>query len=111
MTLSERQQIFAMNVAHLILEINKRGFSCTFGEAFRTSEQAAWNAARGIGIKDSQHCKRLAVDLNLFHDGVYCTGGEEWKQFGEYWLTLNSLNRWGGNFSRKDFNHVEMKEA
>ena len=111
MNLSEKQQIFAVNSAKLILYINEQGYSCTFGEAFRTPEQAEWNAARGIGIKDSQHCKRLALDLNLFKDGVYCADGESWQQFGAHWKTLNTLNRWGGDFLRKDFNHVEMQEG
>ena len=111
MNLSTKQGIFAVNVALLIIEINKRSFTCTFGEAFRTTEQAEWNAARGIGIKDSLHCKRMAIDLNLFKDGVYCADTESWRQFGEYWESLNTLNRWGGKFSKPDGNHVEMQEA
>ena len=109
MRLSEKQAIFAVNVAHLILYINGTGFTCTFGEAFRTSEQAEWNAARGIGIKDSQHCRRLAVDLNLFKDGVYCSTSDAHKPFGEFWEAMNALNRWGGRFN--DGNHYEMREA
>ena len=109
MRLSEKQAIFAVNVAKLILHINDSGYTCTFGEAFRTTEQAEWNAKRGIGIRDSLHCIRLAIDLNLFKDGVYCFGSSSHKQFGEYWETLNSLNRWGGRFS--DGNHYEMKEV
>ena len=103
--------IFCSNVARLIVFINMNGHSCTFGEAFRTTEQAEWNAARGIGIKDSQHCKRLAVDLNLFRDRVYCGDTESWRQFGEYWKTLNTLNRWGGDWKSGDSNHVEMRES
>jgi hypothetical protein len=111
MKLSSLQSTFAVNVALLILEMSKPPFTCTLGEAFRTSEQAAWDAARGIGIKDSQHCKRLAVDLMIFHDGVWCTDGESYRPFGEYWKTLNSLNRFGGDFARKDWVHFEMQEG
>jgi hypothetical protein len=108
--LSEKQQIFAWNVSNLIEKIECDGYKCTFGEAYRTPEQAALNAAKGIGIKNSLHCKRLAVDLNLFKDGVYCADVESWRPFGEYWKTLNALNRWGGDWKSGDANHVEMKE-
>jgi len=57
MNLSTKQSIFACNAARLILKMNEPPYMATLGEAFRTSEQAAWNAARGIGIKDSQHCR------------------------------------------------------
>ena len=106
--LSTLQQIFAVNLAKLIIYINEQGYGCTGSEWFRTTEQAEWNAARGIGIRDSQHCIRLACDLNLFKHGVYLSTTDAHKQFGEYWESLNSLNRWGGRF--KDGNHYEMKE-
>jgi hypothetical protein len=111
MTLSILQQDFARNIAHLILRIYESNYACTLGEAYRTQEQAEWNAAKGIGIKDSLHCKRLAVDLMLFKDGVWCTDGESYRPFGEYWKTLNSLNRFGGDFARKDWVHFEMQEG
>jgi len=109
MTLSERQQIFATNVARLILNINGSGCACTFGEVYRTPEQAALNAANGIGIKNSLHCKRLAVDLNIFRQGIYLSNTEAYTPFGEYWESLDPLNRWGGRF--KDGNHFEMREG
>lgn len=109
MKLSERQQIFAQNVARLILKMNESPYSCTLGEAYRTPEQSRLNAKTGTGIKNSLHCKRLAVDLNLFLSGVYCADTESHRSFGEYWESLNSFNRWGGRFS--DGNHYEMKES
>ena len=36
----ERQQTFALNVAKLILYINVKGYKCTFGETYRTTEMA-----------------------------------------------------------------------
>lgn len=106
---SELQQIFAVNVAHLILHINECGYSCTFGEAWRTPEMAAMYAQQGKGIKNSLHCIRLAVDLNLFKNGVYLPQTEAHRPFGEYWEKLNALNRWGGRFN--DGNHYEMTEG
>ena len=106
MKLSELQSIFAVNVAKLILFINEQGHTCRFGEAWRTPEQAKWNAERGIGIVNSLHCDRLAVDLLLSKDGVWITTREPYIPFGQYWESLNSLNRWGGDFNN---NEIEDK--
>lgn len=111
MKLSEKQSLFAQNVALLLQYIKNKGFSATFGEAFRTEEQAKIYAASGKGISDSLHCKRLAVDLNLIsHDGIYLPDSADYKQFGLYWESLHDLNRWGGRFKRMDGNHYEMQD-
>ena len=105
------QEIFALNVAKLIMYIYEQNYSCTLGEAFRTSEQAEIYAKLGKGIKNSLHCKRLAIDLNLFSpEDHYCKDYESYEHFGLYWEELHSDNRWGGRFMRLDLNHFEMKE-
>ena len=112
MNLSANQQIFALNVARLIQKMFDCHYSCTFGEVYRTEDQARMYAMRGIGISNSQHCKRLAVDLNLFSpSGKYLTSTEQYETFGVYWESLHPLNRWGGHFQRADGNHFEMKES
>lgn len=111
MKLSERQSIFAQNIALLLQYIKSKGFSATFGEAFRTQEQANIYAQSGKGITDSLHCKRLAVDLNLInHEGIYLPDSKDYKQFGIFWENLDGLNRWGGRFKRMDGNHFEMQD-
>ena len=111
MKLSQKQSIFAQNIALLLQYIKSKGFSATFGEAFRTQEQANLYAQAGKGIADSLHCKRLAVDLNLINDeGIYLPDSADYKQFGLYWESLNDLNTWGGRFKRMDGNHFEMKD-
>lgn len=112
MNLSQKQQIFSSNVVKLLDKIlSTPGYSFTFGEAMRTQEQAAIYARDGRGILDSLHCKRLALDFNLFHNGVYLSKTEDYKLFGDYWKTLNPLNRWGGDFhDRTDGNHIEMQD-
>lgn len=106
--LGEKQRVFCFNV-HLLIEfVYKAGYQMTFGEAFRTQEQAALNAKSGAGISNSLHTKRLAVDMNLFKDGEWLQDSESHKQFGIFWLTLHPLNRWGGNFKKPDGNHYSM---
>lgn len=111
MTLSEKQFIFTKNVALLINKIYEQGYTASLAEAYRTPEQAELNAKRGTGIKDSLHCKRLAIDINLFKDGKYLTDTASHKPFGEYWATLHPLNRWGGTFKPLvDGNHYQMSD-
>ena len=98
-------------ISVLLQYIHFKGYYVTLGEAFRTAEQAKLDAKKGIGIADSLHCKRLAIDLNLLNaDGLYITDPQEYEQFGKYWETLHPLNRNGRNFKRGDANHFEMQD-
>jgi hypothetical protein len=106
----ENEFKFTRNVAQLINEVVLRGYGITLGEVYRTPEQAQWYAAKGMGILDSQHCKKLAVDISLFHlDGTYLTDKPDYELFGKYWESLHPKNRWGGYFPRADYVHFEMK--
>lgn len=112
--LSEQQFEFSRNIAKLIEYIYSQGNKCTLGEAFRTPEQAEIYAKKGIGIKNSLHCQRLAIDLNLFDpQGKYCPDSPSYEPFGKYWESLHPLNRWGGNFKHPnvDGNHFEQQLA
>lgn len=111
MELWQKQALFCFNVSKLITYIQSQGHACTLGEAWRTLEQAVRYAQENKGIVDSLHCKRLAIDLNLFTaDGKYLDDTESHKQYGEYWESLDSKNRWGGRFKREDGNHYEMQD-
>jgi len=108
MKLSEKQQLFAVKVAQLILWANDHGLRLTFGEAQRTPECAALNARKGTGIANSLHSQRLAVDLNLFVNGEYKTRTEDYLPLGEYWESLGGS--WGGRFkSNPDGNHFSLE--
>ena len=104
----DRQQTFTTNVAKLILYINSKGYACTFGETLRTKEMAQIYARTGKGIVDSNHLYKLAVDLNLFKNGVYLSDAKEYRQFANYWLTLNPFNESGYFWKSVDANHFEM---
>jgi hypothetical protein len=107
--MENEQKIFAANVAKLISYIFESGYACTFGEAYRTPEQAAIDAKKCIGIKNSLHTHRLAIDLNLFDSlGHYQSETKQYEKFGVFWESLAPGNRWGGRFSRRaDGNHFE----
>ncbi len=109
MTLSEKQTIFALNIAKLILWAAQNGYGLTFGEAWRSDAQAALYAKQGKGIANSLHRLRLAVDFNLFVQGQFLETPEAHAPLGKYWKTLHALNRWGGDFTTKDANHYSME--
>ena len=99
--------MFPPLVARLILKAEEMGYQLTFGEAWRPPETAALYAQQGKGIRNSLHIDKLALDLNLFKDGVYLSKTEDWRPLGEWWEKQNSLCRWGGRFG--DGNHVSLE--
>jgi len=108
-TLGEKQRLFVKLSAEFDLWCYAQGYELTDGEAYRTPEQAALNAANGSGISNSLHTKRLARDKNLFIAGVYQTTSEAHRPLGEYWKSLDPLCRWGGDFRKPDGNHYSME--
>ncbi|HEB4063499.1 TPA: M15 family metallopeptidase [Escherichia coli] len=107
MKLSEKQQLFAVMIAELIHWAQEHGYRLTFGEAYRTPEQAALNAKSGKGIRNSLHTLRLAVDFNLFINGKYQADTDAYRPLGEYWESIGGT--WGGRFSRADGNHFSLE--
>lgn len=111
MTLRQRQSIFVKLTADLIqYAYEELGYELTFGEAWRTPEQAALNAKKGKGISNSLHCDRLAIDLNLFIDGKYCTDTESHRPLGAYWEALHPCCVWGGSWGN-DGNHYAFTDG
>lgn len=107
MTLSEKQQLFTKLIAQLILWADEKGYRLTFGEAYRTPEQARLNAQSGKGIANSLHSQRLAVDFNLFINGQYQTDSAAYLELGKFWESIGGS--WGGRFSRPDGNHFSLE--
>jgi hypothetical protein len=113
-TLSEKQALFSYNASKLVSYIYQKGYYCTMGEVYRPTEQAALYAKEGKGIKNSLHCKKLAMDITLFKSGnsTPCTA-DHYAQFGTYWKSLDKHNKWGGDFVKNgkkwpDSDHFEM---
>lgn len=51
MKLSEKQQLFTVMIANLIHFAEEKGYRLTFGEAYRTPEQAALNAKKAAALQ------------------------------------------------------------
>lgn len=102
------QCLFAYDVGKLLQYSQDSKLIITLGESYRTPEQAAIYAKEGKGVKNSLHCDRLAIDINLFdHDLNLITDSSCFKALGSYWKSLSSFNRWGGDFKKVDGNHFE----
>ena len=96
MSLRKKQSEFAKALGLLILFAYQKGYELTLGDAYATEGH----------IDGSFHYKRLAIDLNLFKDGIYLTDSEDHIEIGEFWEDLGGT--WGGRF--KDGNHYSWGE-
>ena len=112
MTLRQRQSLFARRVADLIREAERLGYDVTLGEAWRSPEEAERLAAAGKGIRNSLHCQRLAIDLNLFKDGVWLKNTPAYERLGVWWELQSTDDlrwAWGGRFG--DGNHFSLSHG
>lgn len=96
MTIRRLQTEFARNVAALIQQAFALGYEVTLGDAYRDPRCP-------YGSRSSRHRSRLAIDLNLFRDGVYLDKTEDHKPLGAWWEGQGGI--WGGRF--QDGNHYE----
>ncbi len=97
-TLGENQELFAADVAKLIVRAFELGLRVRLGEALRTPEQQKLYFASGASkTMNSQHLKKLAIDLNLIKDGRLATVAEI-QPLGKWWESLAPENRWGGSW-------------
>lgn len=124
MKLSEKQALFTLDIAKLILKAEELGIKLTFGEAYRPQfVQKIYYYAKEIDVssnsvcvKDgkkrswtlhSNHARRLAVDFNFFVNGFLTYDYKTIEPLGRYWESLRDVNRWGGFFMTRDIPHFE----
>ena len=88
--LREAQSQFAGILPILMLYIGSTGLKMTLGDAW----------AREGHMKRSLHYVRLAIDINLFRDGVYLKDTEDYRKAGEFWEALGGS--WGGRWGDGD---------
>lgn len=107
-TLGQKQRRFCQMEHLLISELYRRGYEYTKGDAYRDPRvHGAIGVKMGYGHPKSAHKQRLAVDINLFKDGVFLTATEAHRELGEFWESLGSDHRWGGRFD--DGNHYSIE--
>lgn len=137
MTLREKQSLFVRLLSNLFEYAHHvMHAELTLGEAWRTDEQAEIHAlgplgrervatlirpefpalalalrnnGNASGIRLSLHGERLAIDLNLFIDGVLQTDPAAYRPLGEFWEGLDPSCAWGGRFN--DAVHFSLRHG
>lgn len=112
--LSDKQKLMTWCLPLLLNRIHNEGYECTLGDAYRDERShggfgeviKSVLGGRVYGRRWSVHKIRLAIDLNLFKDGVYLTQTEDHKVFGLFWESLDPGCRWGGHYN--DGNHYSI---
>ncbi len=93
-------------VGRLLLKAESLGYGVTLGDAYRDPRVFGKIGERvGYGESRSAHKQRLAIDLNLFKDGVFLQTTEAHKELGEWWESQGGA--WGGRFN--DGNHYSLE--
>jgi hypothetical protein len=95
------------HVHELMLRMGELGFKPVLFDTLRTPGQAAKNAAKGTGSKDSMHCYGAAADIICAADGWDChkAGCKFYDVLGEQAEELGFV--WGRHFPRVDDDHVQ----
>lgn len=106
MTLSQKQRAFTLMVANLVIYAYEHGYELTYGDAYRDPRcHGAEGEKKSYSSASSNHKLRLAVDFNLFKDGVFLTDTEDHAPLGAFWESIGGA--WGGRF--KDGNHYSLE--
>ena len=106
------QTLFSQDVAKLLQYAESKGYSVTLGEAYRPPQTAQYYASTHQGIANSNHTKRLAIDVNLFRGTIFLTEKEDYAPLGEWWKSLTTdgvVHAWGGDFASPDADHFSFE--
>ena len=84
------------------------GYSLMVLEVLRSEASARANAKKGVGIVNSLHRKKLAVDILLWRNGEPVYDSAEYLHLGRMWKRMSRsvgdtklLCCWGGDFKGK----------
>ncbi len=118
MKLAQKQQEFARCYAEFIVRIfggrvvwdqKPIGF-IRMGETYRPPFTAKEYARLGKGIKNSNHCKKLAGDAFLSLDGTSVTwDNDDYIPLAELWTSMHPLARAGHYFRGRDSVHFSFE--
>jgi hypothetical protein len=102
------ERLFVSLLPKLISYAYAMGYELTLGDGYRDPRAfGAIGETKGYGHSKSGHKQRLAVDFNLFKEGVFLPDTASHAFLGDYWERLHPLCRWGGKFA--DGNHYSME--
>lgn len=103
--LRAQQHRFVVMLGQLIGHATLLGYDLSLGDAYRDPRlHGEYGKRKGYSSRYSDHKLRLAIDLNLFHDGKFLTGTEDHRVLGEYWESIGGF--WGGRVN--DGNHYAL---
>ena len=103
MTLLTSQQVFAAAVPKLINKALSMGYSVTLGDAYRDPRvHGVFGVKASYAAAESEHKRRLAIDINLFKDGRFLSSSADHEPLGRYWESIGGI--WGGY---NDGNHYQ----
>lgn len=111
MNLVDKQNEFTKSLSRLLTWTEINGYKVTLGEAYRPEWVAKEYANRGMGIENSLHTLRLAIDLNLFLGGELLTFSADYKNAGDFWESMSVpglIHKWGGAFAVPDSGHFSI---
>lgn len=98
MTLFEHQQVFTKHFTMLVMKALELEFKTVIAEVQRPVEmQKIYVQTKRSMTMKSMHLQKCAGDLVMVKDGKICSR-EDVKPLGDYWESLDPLNRWGGSW-------------
>jgi hypothetical protein len=103
MKIGQKQELFAILLAKLIIKIDEAGYAVRIGDVFAKKRDPLEHK------ENSQHYHKLAADLNLFKNGAFLENTDDHKEFGALWESMHPLCRWGGRWG--DGNHYELRPS
>jgi hypothetical protein len=99
--LLEKQFSFGRLLPGLLGAMLERGYTYTLG--------CARCAKEGHHRPGSCHYQGLAVDINLFRDGVWLKDGKDHEQFHDLWESWGGAKRINGDFNHYSLEHQGVK--
>jgi len=113
MTLRQKQSLFVRLTVELVQRADEFGYELSYGYTYRSPEEQArlhkLNPDGAAPPGRSCHELKLAIDFNLFKNGIYLSSTEQHRFLGEWWEKQYSLCRWGGRWG--DGNHYSLKHG
>jgi hypothetical protein len=94
----KKQSRFLKMTVLLMTHAHNLGYELTYGDALRPRDCL-------YGRPNSLHKDKLALDLNLFKDGVYLAETKDHEPLGVFWESIGGS--WGGRFN--DGNHYSLE--